>query len=377
MVTASKNQRKKKKSITLSDIAEKANVSKAVASEVLRDSPRAVRFSAETVARVKAAAEELSFKSNFFAAQMHVAKRKLVMVYSSHFKDIYAAEIIEEFSSYLHAKGYQVFNASMNSMENPESEITTVCGQHGFNAVAFVGEATADFSDKSIKKLMDDEVTVVSMGRKVMVKHCQQVLFDFEHAFELLVEHFKSKNMEQRGLGNDSENSSAKGDVGKDHGTGGVGPIYVVSHDQKKNSPLERRVQQFQKIIEGSELSFSGVKIIGDMKDMDAFLDELSVQLKGGGGVPILACMTDPLAWSLQKQLQDRGVAVGEQVFITGMNDNTPSELFTPSITTVRLPMVQMGRLGAMTLLEAYEGEHESSATTLLQGELVLRESCP
>lgn len=342
-----KNQSKKKKSVTLSDIAELAKVSKAVASEVLRNSPRAERFSSETVDRVRAAAEELSFKGNFFAAQMHVAKRKLVMVYSSHFKDIYAAEIIESFSAYLNQQGYQVFNASLNTMQNVDKDIVTVCGQHGFNAVAFVGEASAAFSDPNIKKLIDDQVTVVSIGRKVKDPRCQQILFDFEHAFKTLTNHYRSK---------------------------GITNVSIVSNAHKKNSPLHQRVLNFEETIQNSGLTLNNTHHIKDQKDITRLIDKT---LENYAKPTVLACMADPLAWSIEKQLQDRNIHIGHDIFITGLNDNSPSEYFSPSITTIALPMSQMGRLGAMTLLDAYEREELASATTLLQGKLILRESCP
>lgn len=71
-----------------------------------------------------------------------------------------------------------------------------------------------------------------------------------------------------------------------------------------------------------------------------------------------------------------RGIAVPRELSVIGIHDVPGAENTWPSLTTVRMPMEELGRLGAGLLLGAIRGETvELSSVTRTPPELVVRES--
>ena len=72
---------------------------------------------------------------------------------------------------------------------------------------------------------------------------------------------------------------------------------------------------------------------------------------KGGPATAIL-CVNDMVAFGVIKELADLGVQVPEDVSIIGFDDIPLSEVFIPSLTTIRYPAYDTGKLAAMLLLD-------------------------
>ena len=67
---------------------------------------------------------------------------------------------------------------------------------------------------------------------------------------------------------------------------------------------------------------------------------------------------------------------VPEDVSVVGFDDILGASYHTPSITTVRQPLEEMGRQGARILLERIERpSQEFAAEIVLEPELIVRES--
>jgi DNA-binding LacI/PurR family transcriptional regulator len=87
-------------------------------------------------------------------------------------------------------------------------------------------------------------------------------------------------------------------------------------------------------------------------------------------------CFNDFSAVGAIRALHDEGLRVPEDVSVLGFDDVTGAAYGIPSLTTVRQPLEEMGRLAAATLLEriknpGWESRHERT----LQPGLVVRES--
>lgn len=72
------------------------------------------------------------------------------------------------------------------------------------------------------------------------------------------------------------------------------------------------------------------------------------------GALPdALVCASDQLALSVLEVLSGAGVAVPDDVIVTGFDGILAGRLSSPSLTTVRQPMEAMGRFAARVLVEA------------------------
>jgi len=72
-------------------------------------------------------------------------------------------------------------------------------------------------------------------------------------------------------------------------------------------------------------------------------------------------CSNDLMALGVLAALRDRGIRVPEDVAVVGYDDVSGAAFFSPSLTTVRQPFDEVGRLCMEVLLEAIGGAEGTS----------------
>ena len=93
------------------------------------------------------------------------------------------------------------------------------------------------------------------------------------------------------------------------------------------------------------------------------------------GELDAVVASNDYMAFGVIDELVRRRLSVPEQVAVVGFDDIIPARVHTPPLTTVRQPLEELGRQGALRLLELLEGSPVEGAVKL-DTELVLRRSC-
>jgi len=87
-------------------------------------------------------------------------------------------------------------------------------------------------------------------------------------------------------------------------------------------------------------------------------------------------CFNDIAAIGAIRALKDAGLRVPEDVSVVGFDDIQSAAYNTPSLTTVRQPLFEMGQRGAQILLERIANREASyPAEVVMAPELVIRES--
>jgi LacI family transcriptional regulator len=89
-----------------------------------------------------------------------------------------------------------------------------------------------------------------------------------------------------------------------------------------------------------------------------------------------LVCANDELALAALTTLRAAGIAVPQDVVVTGWDDVMAARYVSPGLTTVRQPMAELGQLAAQRLHERVTGERSRARNDVLATELVLRDSC-
>jgi DNA-binding LacI/PurR family transcriptional regulator len=91
--------------------------------------------------------------------------------------------------------------------------------------------------------------------------------------------------------------------------------------------------------------------------------------------IDALVCGNDATALAALERLQERGVRVPEDVAVIGFDDIPEAAASTPALTTVRQPMMQVGREAAHMLLKHMRNKNAPIEKKVLPVELVQRES--
>jgi DNA-binding LacI/PurR family transcriptional regulator len=87
-------------------------------------------------------------------------------------------------------------------------------------------------------------------------------------------------------------------------------------------------------------------------------------------------CFNDIAAIGAIRALKDAGLRVPEDVSVVGFDDIQSAAYSTPSLTTVRQPLFEMGQRGAQILLERIANREAPYPTKIVMApELVVRES--
>jgi len=89
-----------------------------------------------------------------------------------------------------------------------------------------------------------------------------------------------------------------------------------------------------------------------------------------------LVCANDELALSTMKALQYCGIRIPDDIAIVGWDDVMTARYVSPSLTTVRQPLYELGRAAATRLHERIAGAATAPEPLILPTELVLRTSC-
>lgn len=104
----------------------------------------------------------------------------------------------------------------------------------------------------------------------------------------------------------------------------------------------------------------------GGHRGMQALLE------RGLDGVELVFASTDVMAVGVMSAIRDAGLLPGAEVAVAGFNDISTARDLTPALTTVRVPLEELGRRALRLAL----GDPDADGGTV-QTEVVLRDSTP
>ncbi|MCP5514880.1 MAG: LacI family DNA-binding transcriptional regulator [Spirochaetales bacterium] len=84
----------------------------------------------------------------------------------------------------------------------------------------------------------------------------------------------------------------------------------------------------------------------------------------------------DRMALGVLLYCRENGIKVPEELGIVGFDDNFFAEYLTPSLTTVKPPMYEIGIVAMESLIRMIENSERPNIRVILPAELIIRESC-
>ena len=83
----------------------------------------------------------------------------------------------------------------------------------------------------------------------------------------------------------------------------------------------------------------------------------------------------DQMAIGAMRAIMEAGLKIPEDIAVIGFNDNFPSSLITPSLSTIRVPKEEMGTMAFNLLMCRMENLSASRMLINLDGKLIIRNS--
>ncbi|OLB79724.1 MAG: LacI family transcriptional regulator [Actinobacteria bacterium 13_2_20CM_2_71_6] len=313
---------------TLADVARLAGVSQATASRIINGSAKVV--TEDLRARVLRAVAQLQYVPNAHAQQLARAHRSAVGVIVHDVSDPYFAEITRGLQRV--ASEHERLVIICNSYRHPDRELEYVelLRAHQVAAMILAGSGYHDaaFTRSLARKL---EAYVATGGRLTVIgRHDltgDSVVPENEAGGYLA-------GTEVFGLG---------------HRKVGVvaGPAVLTTTTDRLGG-LRRAAREHRRTLGARRIAYANFDRDGGAVATAQLLDD-------NPGLTAIIALNDSMAVGALATLRSRGLKVPDDVTVTGFDDMPIARDVTPALTTVRLPLVDMGAL-AMTIALAPAG---------------------
>src|SRR5580704_1981687 len=329
--------------ISLRVLGEYLNLSPATISLVLNNAPGVRSIPQETRDRVTQAAAKFDYRPSFFARSLRKRQTVTVGVLVPELSDNYAIEVLAGVEEFLIEEGYFYLTASHRRKTDLIEEYPRLLMDRSVEGFILI--------DTILEKSLSLPVVVVAGHRKI--EGTTNVVLDQRRAAELALRHLYQlghrKIAFMRGGGHSSD--------ADDRWT----CLMAVARDLKIAVVPELCVQ-LELRVSTPELGFVPT-------------NEL---LSRGTDFTALVCYNDISAIGAVRACRDHGLQVPTDVSVVGFDDIQGAAFHIPSLTTIRQPLTQMGKVAARILLQRIRGQATFPDTVPILPELVIREStCP
>ena len=324
---------------TLKDVAARAGVATSTASLILNRHPKGEQYSTEVRRKVRAAAEETGYRPNLFAKQLRRAENRWIMLYMTSLVEAFASQAADAFEARAAERGYVLIVSALERKRKatPAAVQRDLVMGHGVSAVAVLGLGTErQLPADDVARLADEGTACVVINRQV----------DHPGVCNVLVDH-------RRGMGEVCGHLYAQG----------VERITVLAGPPDWPLAAERVAA----VREAA--AASGKPPPRVVHDAHSYVENgraaAAAELAAGRRPDAFVCTTDYMGYGALRACHDAGLAAGRDVAVTGFDDIAASRFVIPSLTTVHLPVEDMGRLGADLLIDALEGKRPPGRTVL------------
>jgi LacI family transcriptional regulator len=331
---------------SITEVARLAGVSVATASRVVSSADYPV--SAATRERVLDAARTLDYVPNALARGLHKRQIGVVGVIVHDLSDPYFAEIVRGVEDAASSSGYLVIACSTELSAERENSQVRLLRSMRVAAVIFAGSG------------LDDPVLNEELPRHAAAMR----------AYGAAMVHLSPHALGQPEISVDNaggiaEMIAALVRLGHRRICFLAGPtaLYVA---RERLAGYRRGLDEAGIALDERLVLPTGFSAEDGAAAVDALLD-------GGAEFTAIACANDMLALGALQRLHERGIAVPGQVSVAGFDDVPVAAMTAPSLTTVRLPLRDIGRLGFQAAVRQLAGE--AVQPQVLATEVVLRDS--
>ncbi len=340
--------------VTLRDVAKKANVSVATVSNVINGNYEEV--GKDTRERVMRIATDMKYKPNRIAKSLRTNNSRTIGVIIEDITVFNTPEIIDGICEYAENQGYNILFDNLRLYHR-------------------LGNRYSQISEckKSISKIIDTMMHLESEGVIYVGAHYRDVTNIIENSDRPIVYTYCYANDGSSHWVNfDDEEAACQVTeylIGKGHKK-----IAIIT-GMVESIPCQTRLSGYQRAILDNRLLIQPDYVkIGDWTYESGF--EQGKQLLTTPNPPTaIFAMNDLMAGGVISAARELGISIPKDLSLIGFDNRTCSFYYTPSLTTVDIPLHQMGRQAAKLLIEQLQGKEDTIESIRLKCEIVERSS--
>ena len=317
-------------SATIKDVAKKVNVSPTTVSLVLNN--RESRVSEATKRKVLDAAKALNYYPNRFAASLVTKKSHIIGVVSGAV-NIFSAQVISGISEQARSMGYQVIQVSAPQDEKDDLEYLNIFLNQGIDGVVFPHSTIS-----SQQNLKTGFQSVIDLGIPAIA---MDVEIDGVVSCEDLCDHVWGGYLATNHL--------------IEYGHKKIG---VISGPEDYISSV-KRLEGYRLALKEHDIPFDqSLVYVGNYK-IESGQEALPYLL--GKGVTAIFAFNDMIALGIYKEIRNFGMSIPGDISVIGYDDIFISDALDVPLSTIHIPIEDIGKNAAKKLIELIEDNPPSS----------------
>ncbi|WP_082661616.1 LacI family DNA-binding transcriptional regulator [Terracidiphilus gabretensis] len=337
--------------INLRMLAEHLGLSQTTISLVLNNSPSARSIPNETRERVRKAARDLNYRPNYFARSLRQSRSMSVGVLAPDLSEGYFTRVMSGVVAELTAAHYFYFTACHDWNKELIEQYPRMLVERAVDGFLLLNTPA---------ETIQVPVPVVAISAHSSGSNVTNIVLDHESAANQALTHLYS-------LGHRN---------------------IAFMRGPRAIPDSEFRWESIQKVARGMGLKIDPshvVRMDAEGWSMKAGQHTMAPEigyrpmkalLERSRDFTAIFCFNDIAAIGAIRALKDVGLGVPDDVSVVGFDDIQSAAFSTPSLTTVRQPLTEMGRRGAQLLLERIaHKDREYAVEITMAPELIVRES--
>ncbi len=334
------------KKITIADIAQKAQVSAMTVSRVLSGKGVVAK---STEARVRSVIKELDYHPNLLARSLSSSRSMnigvTIPIMDQVLMDNYITQVL--------------------------SGITDVAQQANYRITLIPFDPYGKINDEFVKWAHSRILDGLILIKTIMEDPRIDALADSAFPFILLNHKLRRNNINFV----DSRNvTGARMAVNCLYEKGHRQIAFVAGNLEESNA--RDRLRGFKEAMKTNGLEIRPDWIIPGWFDQQAAYIESQQLFETDTHPSAVFCADDYMAIGVMRRIKEMGLRIPQDVAVIGFDDIELAAYLNPALTTIRQPLIEMGRDAAAILLNLIDKKQSTPVHKFLQVELVERESC-
>ncbi len=332
---------------TIKDVAKLAGVSPSTVSRVIADNRR---ISPATKERVKKLMAELNYHPNMIARSLikrssHTLGLILSRSTDSAFSNPFFSEIIRGISAVTQSYHYNLMLATAEDYAEEAKQCLQMITEKRVDGILLLASRV---NDELIPELIQNNYPFVVVGRAPEINKCYSVNNDNIQAAYSAVRHLFNLGHQRIALLNGPEE-------------------YILCQDRYEGYRFAFR--EFG--IENDPLLVKK----GCFSQDDGY--RLTLELLGMEPPPsAIFAVDDLMALGAYKAIKERKLRIPGDIAVVGFNDDPLASVIEPNLTTVRIPIYEMGVAASTMIIDLLQNQEVFPAQKILSSELIVRDSC-
>jgi DNA-binding LacI/PurR family transcriptional regulator len=338
MAGSKSQQRKPGNTVTLKAVAQHLGLTPGTVSAVLNNSSAARSIPKHTRERILTAARELNYRPNFLARSLRVQRTFSIGVIAEEIGDAYGGTVVSGIEAYLSENKYFFFTVAHRhdpKLLETYSEMLLARGIEGLITI-----------DTSIAA--PPLLPTVAVAGHQSVENVTNIVLNHRHAAQAALRHLQQ-------LGH-ARIAFLKG--------------------QQQSSDSASRWAAIEQVARELEIEIRP-ELVVQLEGMDS-TPELGYPFGKAllaRNIPFTALFAynDISAIGAMRAFQEAGCRVPEDISVVGFDDISLASFSIPSLTTVRQPLIKMGRIAAQTIVDRIEERANFIPEIAVEPELIVR----